>query len=531
MNPFSQYSDEPSISGMLKKWTKNVDLPLDDRDGNDTNGFDGSSMMNAIMGEASNMLDDTPQVRWNDMNELSNGAGETQSESVQRNYSVNGAEYELSVEYNHNGDVCWRGYYRNGKKYSEIWKSRTMLGYYEERNVKNGELISIAQYDDELQYKNGRCLEFAHGEWTSESFYETGMRKQLIREYRDGSIICYDESGDLADSMECDLLPNEVENTGMSTYYYFVSLLKTNGDDSLVVYDIGNGSEYGIITIGDKCYAMKWSEEENYVMEVDLKSHELRVCEDDKWEVIPQETRCIDLNVSGKRWEGSIVEDIPFGYGILYDEEGRKEYEGFVVNGLRTCYGKDYCGESERVIYEGFYYENMRFGKGILYDRDGLVDYDGLWKNNGRYSPVFDGETIDNHTESIDVLDKSIYNTKSFILPNYLYSLKRVVVDKAFSKRIRYFVLDGLKELINIGLDFNYMAGGVLPVTNDTADGVYRVANCPNLLYIQIDDGKFSDYHFFKLANLASLKTIDMGTSCFFWVHSFSLTSLTGIIH
>ena len=52
------------------------------------------------------------------------------------------------------------GYYRNGNRYSDLIKSKTMKGWYEERNVMDYSLISIAQYDDALQNKNGRCFEF-----------------------------------------------------------------------------------------------------------------------------------------------------------------------------------------------------------------------------------------------------------------------------------------------------------------------------------------------------------------------------------
>ena len=54
--------------------------------------------------------------------------------------------------------------------------------------------------------------------------------------------------------------------------------------------------------------------------------------------------------------------------GELYDEEGKREYVSFVVNGVKMGYGKEYYSNMERVKYEGCFYDGKRFGNGVLYD-------------------------------------------------------------------------------------------------------------------------------------------------------------------
>ena len=112
-----------------------------------------------------------------------------------RGHLEDGMETGLFVEFNRNKEVVWRGYYRNGVRYSEVVKSERLDGYYDEKNVESGALLSIAQYDDSLHDKNGRCLEYENGDWVGEWVYENGVRGRPIREYRNGTLTIYDEFG------------------------------------------------------------------------------------------------------------------------------------------------------------------------------------------------------------------------------------------------------------------------------------------------------------------------------------------------
>ena len=68
---------------------------------------------------------------------------------------MNGLEYGLFVEYDRSKEVVWRGYYRNGARYSEVVESSELDGYYDEKRESTGLLLSTAQYDESLQEKYG----------------------------------------------------------------------------------------------------------------------------------------------------------------------------------------------------------------------------------------------------------------------------------------------------------------------------------------------------------------------------------------
>ena len=109
--------------------------------------------------------------------------------------AVNGIEKGLFIEYGDRKKETWRGYYRNGRRYSEVVRSERVKGWYEERSVENRELLSIAEYDEGLHDKNGRCMEYENGEWIGEWMYESGVKGRCVREYRNGVISLYDTNG------------------------------------------------------------------------------------------------------------------------------------------------------------------------------------------------------------------------------------------------------------------------------------------------------------------------------------------------
>ena len=68
----------------------------------------------------------------------------------------------------------------------------------------------------------------------------------------------------------------------------------------------------------------------NAVIEVDTASHTLlRV----NGEVVKgiEHAKVLDLNDDGERWEGDVLQNEPYGWGVLYDSENRMAYEGFRI--------------------------------------------------------------------------------------------------------------------------------------------------------------------------------------------------------
>ena len=369
---------------------------------------------------------------------------------------------------------------------------------------------------------NGDCIVHYNGD---NSEYELVVT--LVNGVREGMAILF-----------CDGVPSkmcEYRNGAFTGHVEEVTewkliLSKTvNSKESILFYDIKAEYTYGVVKCNERYCAVDGLRGAYRMVVADVNRREMIIYEDSE-RTDPQCTKeVIDLDVNGKRWEGGVRDGKPFGYGVVYDEEGRKEYEGFMVDGVKVCYGIEYYSDIEWVKYRGFFYEGKRLGKGVLYDRNGMIEYDGLWKNGESYSNLHDTNTIDNTTESVDIHYNSYNNEKTLILPFFLCSLKRVVIEHKCFEKARVFELDGLRELesIDVGNEcFTITDNNTRQ--NERSDGSCRIVNCPKLKSIHISLFSFRGYHSFELSNLPSLQSIEIGDRCFYSVSSFSLTGLIG---
>ena len=55
-----------------------------------------------------------------------------------------------------------------------------------------------------------------------------------------------------------------------------------------------------------------------------------------------EHNRVLDLSDDGERWEGDVLDNQPYGWGVLYDSENRMVYEGFRIGEVNVCYGRSY---------------------------------------------------------------------------------------------------------------------------------------------------------------------------------------------
>ena len=527
MNSNIEFVNFASNGGFLSRFVEaSVEKPADGRNGECTVHFSGlysDSVMKVKMangkreGIAEIAMDGVPYIKLEYRNGKMTGIVERMNDNEVvdlKGHLIDGRETGLFEEMT-GGEVVWRGYYRNGERYSEVVKSRRGGRWYVERREGSGEVLSIAEYDEGLHDKNGRCWEYENGKWVGEWVYENGVRVRCVREDRDGMMVAYDENGEKR-VMEMN------EWDGMRMRERLDTVMKEKNNDSMMEYDIETGREHGVWKKVEKCYVIKRGDEENRVVVADLKTHEMRVYDGDDWKENEQDgVDCIDLDVNGKRWEGGVKDGKPFGYGVLYDEEGKKEYEGFMVDGVKNCKGIEYYSDIGKVEYKGSFCDDKRFGRGVLYDRNGLVEYNGLWKNDEPYSNLHDNNIIDNTTESVNIHYNSYSNEKTLILPFFLCSLKRIVIGDRCFRKVRVFELDGLGELESVVVgreSFN------ISDYNERNDGSCQIVNCPKLKSIQIGHWSFADYHSFELNNLPSLQTIDITERCFEYAPSFSLT-------
>ena len=91
----------------------------------------------------------------------------------------------------------------------------------------------------------------------------------------------------------------------------------------------------------------------------------------------------VDMD-SGTRFEGRLLIEgkigIPFGFGEMYDDDGKLMYKGIMINWKRFGYGVNYHDNGEKE-YEGYWRNDNRFGNGIIYDRRGRLIKECIWYN------------------------------------------------------------------------------------------------------------------------------------------------------
>ena len=242
-----------------------------------------------------------------------------------------------------------------------------------------------------------------------------------------------------------------------------------------------------------------------------------------------RENVIIDLNFGGRRWEGGELNGKPFGFGYEYSEDDNLVYEGFMYEGMKVCYGKEWNddGNNNCLIYEGGYCNGERCGKGKSYDLTGNISFEGEWDNNhgmigdemklNLYSLLCIEEFVINNRMNINDDDITTLHFSPLLL-----QLKRIEIEDCFFSSVREFVLDGLPNLENVKI------GNCCFISSEdenTAEGLFRITNCPNLLQLEIGRDSFQYYHSFELSNNNSIQSILIGETCFLKAIEFSLKS------
>ena len=205
-------------------------------------------------------------------------------------------------------------------------------------------------------------------------------------------------------------------------------------------------------------------------------------------------------------------------------------YSGDWKNGKRDGLGTEYKGY--KPVYRGGWKKGKRDGEGKEMDEEGRVVKSGKWVD-GEYQMIVIPSSLTSNPLNIEKLkigDNGYNNNNVTKLKlSGLVQLKWIVIgDKCFGK-VRVFELNELNELESVVIgekSFTHAKEDDDIWNSERSDGSCRIVNCPKLKSIQIGDRSFSDYHSFELNSLLSLQFIDIGVRCFYWVPSFSLTSL-----
>lgn len=298
------------------------------------------------------------------------------------------------------------------------------------------------------------------------------------------------------------------------------SVLSSDCSTKLILYDMKHNVYRGIVETDSCSILIDWNSKKHTTVCADLWTHEMRMYDGEEITSISTNVDCIDMEASGRRWEGGVKDEKPFGYGILFDEEGKKEYEGFMMGSDRICCGREYYSDIDRVKYDGCYHSGIRFGTGILYDRSGSVEYEGFWKEDTIYSENND-DSVSCLQESLVIPDNTFNDANDVVLLPLFLTLKELVIGSDCFERSRVFELNGLRQLESIVTEKR--TGKVGDFARE--DGLLRIADCPKLKSVVIGEDSFCDYYAFVLENLPSLESISMTGLSFYWAPVFSLTS------
>ena len=277
---------------------------------------------------------------------------------------------------------------------------------------------------------------------------------------------------------------------------------------SLYHYDVGWYHE-GVVKT-ESSVLMEMSRER--VIEVDMETKQVVRVNGEEVSGV-EHKRMLDLSDDGERWEGDVMNDQPYGWGVLYDSEGEKVYEGFRLKEVNVCYGRSYYPDIQKVEYEGGICEGKHWGRGVLYDRNGNTVFEGVWMGDKEIakSGVIDPHSQLLHTQLEELVvsneccseeERTVFDFK--LLPN-LQKLK--VGDKCF-KHVTKVELVGMKQLkkVEIGED-SFSPDSCWPPRK----GCFRLKDCPLLRELTIGDSSFSYYSVCEIESVPSLRVLEIG--------------------
>ena len=252
----------------------------------------------------------------------------------------------------------------------------------------------------------------------------------------------------------------------------------------------------------------------NRVIEVDIASHTLlRVNGEDVKGI--EHAQVLDLNDNGERWEGDVLNNQPYGWGVYYDSENRIAYEGFRIGDVNVCYGRSYYPDVQKVEYEGEWFEGKRWGRGIQYDRNGKTVFEGEWMNdeqlNKRVVLNEENQLLHNHIEEL-LVESNSCNEREWIALDlgFMPKLRLLEVGDECFENVDEVKLIGLSKLERVVIGENSFTKERNDDGNDPNRRFY-LKNCERLRELKMGHHSFSDYSMCEIENVPSLEVIEMG--------------------
>ena len=290
-------------------------------------------------------------------------------------------------------------------------------------------------------------------------------------------------------------------------------ILKKDVKDSHLVLN-KNGLCWYLEGLVEKCPSIVVELCLNGVIEVDIASHTLiRVNGEDVSGI--EHKRVLDLSDDGERWEGDVLDNQPYGWGVLYDNENRRVYEGFRVGDVNVCYGRSYYPENQKVEYEGGICGGKRWGRGTQYDRNGNTVFDGEWMNNEPLSKRVvvneENQFLHNHIEELIVSHNSCDGPEWTTLDlGFISHLRLFEVGDDCFKSVNEVKLIGLSKLKRVMIGKNCFTKNKYSCGNNPNRHFY-LKDCERLRELKIGPSGFDEWLSVEIENDPSLEVIEIG--------------------
>ena len=264
-----------------------------------------------------------------------------------------------------------------------------------------------------------------------------------------------------------------------------------------------------------KCASVIVELSKERVIEVNADSHELLRVNGEGVSGI-EHSQVLDLSDDGERWEGDVLHNKPYGWGVLHDSEGEKKFEGFRIGSVNVCYGRSYYPDIQKVDYEGEWYEGRRWGRGVQYDRNGNTSFDGEWMNDDntiqkRVEIASDIFSLNTHIEELIVSAGCCNGREWSVLDlSFMSHLRLVEIGDECFESVDEVKLIGLNQLERVVIGEKYFT------KQKKSDGYdpnrhFYLKSCERVKELKMGCYSFFDYTVCEIENVPSLEVIEMG--------------------
>ena len=253
----------------------------------------------------------------------------------------------------------------------------------------------------------------------------------------------------------------------------------------------------------------------NRVVEVDIASHRLLRVNGDQVSGIEHNVM-LDLSDDGERWEGDVLNNQPYGWGVAYDSENRIVYDGFRIGEVNVCYGTRYYSDIGVIEYEGEWCEGKRWGRGVQYNRTGKVMSKREWMNDDNMIEkavvlIEENQRLHSCIEELTVSNKSCNGPEWSTLDlSFMFHLRLLEVGDNCLQYVKEVKLIGMNRLERVVIGEKCFTKKNKYLKYDTTRHFY-LKNCERLRELKIGRASFSYYSVCEIENLSSLEVIEMG--------------------